>query len=97
MEYDNDRIRRHTNKAEIVFWCALVLASAPDQFITVFLPEPVTGLVLLLVSLILFPAYLLYSRVIMPMFFFAGTTRTFILVTFGCFLVVQLLISPFMR
>jgi len=92
MEYDNDRIRRHTNKAEIVFWCALVLAAPLINFITVFLPEPVTGLVLLLVSLILFPAYLLYSRVIMPMFFLRERPGLFILVTFGCFLVVQLLI-----
>src|SRR5882762_9354186 len=92
MEYDNDRIRRHTNKTEIVFWCALVLAAPLINFITVFLPEPAIGLVLLLVGLILFPAYLLYSRVIMPIFFLRGRPGLFILVTFGCFLVIQLLI-----
>ncbi|HMH20836.1 MAG TPA: histidine kinase, partial [Puia sp.] len=92
-EYDNDRIRRHTNKTEIVAWSVLVLAAPLINFITVFIPgDPAIGLVLLLVSLLLFPAYLLYSRFIVPRFLFVGRPALFVLLSIACFLVIQLLV-----
>jgi sensor histidine kinase YesM len=41
---------------------------------------------------VLFPAYLLYSRVVVPRFLFRERPGLFILVSAGCFLVIQLLV-----
>jgi two-component system LytT family sensor kinase len=91
MEYDNDKLRSHTNKAEIFFWLVLVLAEPLISCVTI-LPDPVKGLVLLLFSLLLLPAYLLYSRFVVPRFFSRERPALFFLVSAGCFLVIHLLL-----
>ncbi len=64
MEYDNDRLRRHTPKVEIYYWILLVLLNPLANSITLFTRDPVIWPVLLLVSLLVLPAYIAYSRIV---------------------------------
>jgi two-component system, LytTR family, sensor kinase len=63
MEYDNDRLRRHTPRMEIFYWVLLVLLSPLSNSITIFPRDPIIWPVLLLVNGVLLPAYLAYSRI----------------------------------
>lgn len=63
MEYDNDRIRKHPPKLEIFYWIVLILLAPVTNSITVFPTKPITWPILLLVSLSLLPAYIIYSRI----------------------------------
>jgi sensor histidine kinase YesM len=74
------------------FWVLLVLAGPLINWITGLLSEPLTGLVLLVVSLAVFPAYLLYSRIVVPRLLFRMRPLYFILASIGSFLVIQLLL-----
>ena len=63
MEYDNDRPRKRAPKAEIFYWILLLLAQPVTNALTVFISAPATWVLLLLVSLLIFPVYLIYSRI----------------------------------
>ena len=62
MEYDNDRLIKPVYNIEIFYWTLIILMNPLVNVITVFLTEWRIWLVLLLVGLAVFPAYLLYSR-----------------------------------
>lgn len=66
MEYDNDRAIQPTYKIEIFYWILLIVMSAIINAITFFPADWRLWPVLLLINLALFPAYLLYSRLMGP-------------------------------
>src|ERR1700754_747588 len=66
MEYDNDRLRKRPPKVEFFFWVVLVLLNPLTNSITVFPAAPAMWPIVLLVNLLLFPAYLVYSRIMGP-------------------------------
>lgn len=89
MEYDNDRLRRRTDKTEIFYWGLFVLIYPLINITTLFLRDPRIWPVLLFLSFLLFPGYLLYSR-IMGSVFLTQRRRSFaILMTILSFLVIQ--------
>lgn len=66
MEYDNDRKRKHTDKIELFYWGALILINPLVNAVTLFVSDIRIWPALLLVNLAVFPAYLLYSRIMGP-------------------------------
>src|SRR5688572_1939089 len=88
MEYDNDRLIKPVYKIEIFYWVLLILMHPLVNGITVFLSEWRIWLVLPLVSLAVFPAYLLYSR-LMGAFLIQKRYMFFVLGSMFCFLIIQ--------
>jgi sensor histidine kinase YesM len=91
MEYDNDRLIKPVYKIEVFYWALLVLIYPLINGISVFLTEWRIWLVLLLVSLAVFPAYLLYSR-LMGAFLLQKRTIFFLLGSLFYFLIVHILL-----
>jgi len=89
MEYDNDRVRRRTDKTEIFYWLLFVLINPLINGASLFLRDPRIWPVLLLVSLLLFPAYLLYSRTMGSVFLIHQRRGAATLMTILSFLVIQ--------
>ena len=87
MEYDNDRLRRRTDKTEIFYWAVFVLVYPLINGITLFRSAIYLWPVLLLISMLLFPAYLLFSRTMGS--FFLTRKRMAILMSILSFLVIQ--------
>ena len=88
MEYDNDRIIKPAYNIEIFYWVLLILINPLVNGITVFLSEWRIWLVLLFVSLAVFPAYLLYSR-LMGAFLLQKRYIFFVLGSLFFFLIIQ--------
>ena len=91
MEYDNDRIIKPIYKMEIFYWALLILISPLANAITVFFSDWQIWLVLPLISLAVFPAYLLYSR-LLGAFLVQKRYMFFILGSILCFLIIQTLL-----
>jgi two-component system LytT family sensor kinase len=89
MEYDNDRVRRRTDRTEIFYWAVFVLIYPLINGITYFRSALLFWLLLLLVSLLLFPAYLLFSRTMGAFFLTRQRRGMAILMTVLSFLVIQ--------
>lgn len=89
MEYDNDRLRRRTDKTEIFYWGLFVLIYPLINISTLFLRDPRIWPVLLFISLLLFPGYLLYSRIMGSVFLTQHRRGFAILMTILSFLVIQ--------
>jgi two-component system LytT family sensor kinase len=91
MEYDNDRLRRRTTRAEIVCWLLVALLSpVTDTF--ALLHHNVAGFVPLVISGITFPLYLLYAYLRGTSFITRGP-KIFPILLFGAtFLLIGLLI-----
>ena len=70
MEYDNDRIIKRANRVELFYLCLLIFISPLVNGFLFFLNNFRMWPVLLLVSLAMFPSYVLYSRVIVAKFLF---------------------------
>jgi len=77
MEYDNDRLVKGTYKAEVICWVLFVLISPLVNGPGIFPHLKLAWLVLLVVSLLLSPVYILYSRIIVPRFLFTGKYLVF--------------------
>lgn len=88
MEYDNDRIIKPVYAIETFYWVLLILMNPLVNGITVFLTEWRVWLVLPVVSLAVFPAYLLYSR-LMGAFLMQKRYVFFALGSIFCFLIIQ--------
>ena len=88
MEYDNDRVIKPVYNIEIFYWVLLVLMNPLVNGITVFLSDWRIWLVLPLISLAVFPAYLLYSR-LMGAFLIQKRYVFFALGSILCFLIIQ--------
>lgn len=70
MEYDNDRLRRHTSRMEVFYWVLLALLTPVTDSITALPSDPPGWLLAFLVSGIVFPLYLLYAHLLLtvPLF-----------------------------
>ena len=89
MEYDNDRPRKRAPKAEVFYWILLLLVQPVSNALTVFINTPSAWPLLLVVSLLVFPAYIIYSR-IMGLALTGPGRRIFpVLLTIGFFLIIQ--------
>ena len=91
MEYDNDRIIKPIYRIEIFYWVLLILMSPIINSVTVFTTDWKMWLVLPLVSLAIFPAYLLYSRLMGP-FLLKRRYIFFVLGSLFFFLIIQTLL-----
>ena len=89
MEYDNDRVRRRTNHTEIFYWGIFVLIYPLINSASIFPTNWRIWPALILVSLFLFPAYLLYSRIMGTIFLIQQRRVKAGLMTVLSFLVVQ--------
>jgi hypothetical protein len=70
MEFDNDRIRKHANKIEIFYWVLLGFASPLVNALAYFPLDFKMWPVLVMVNLVLMPAYLFYALFIIPRLLF---------------------------
>lgn len=91
MEYDNDRAIKPIYRIEIFYWAVLILMNPLVNAVTGFLAEWKIWPVLFLISLAVFPAYLLYSR-LMGAFLLQKRTIFFILGSLFYFLIVHILL-----
>jgi two-component system LytT family sensor kinase len=96
MEYDNDRVRRKTNQTEIWYWVLFILIYPLINGTSLFISNWRIWPLLLLVSLLLFPAYLLYSRT-MGAFFLSRQRRgkAILMTTLSFLIVLTLLFSAY--
>ena len=70
MEYDNDRIIKGTYKAELYCWLIFLLIYPLVNSLGVFPHQKSAWIVLIFISLLLLPLYMLYSRLIVSRFLF---------------------------
>jgi len=92
MEFDNDKIIKHAYKIEIIYWILLGITNPLINCLSVFPADIRIWPVLLLVNMILLPAYLFYSAFIVPRFLFQKKYLFFTLISISFFIVVQLLV-----
>ncbi len=92
MEFDNDRIIKGTYKSELVCWALFALMSPLVNSLGIFPQQPAAWIVLLVVSLLLLPLYILYARIVVPRFLFMRKYPLFGLLTFGCMLLVLIVV-----
>lgn len=98
MEYDNDRLIKPINKAEIFCWVILCILYPLVNSVSVFSADIagsaasfIWGTVLvLLCNLLLMPAYFFYARVVVPNFLFKYRPLLFAIISTGIFLFVHL-------
>ena len=70
MEYDNDRIVKGRDKTELVRWVVFVIIQPLVNSLGIFPSQKLIWIVLMVISLLLLPLYLLYSGIIVPKFLF---------------------------
>jgi two-component system, LytTR family, sensor kinase len=63
MEYDNDRPRKRPPKSEIFYWILLVLLQPVSNAVMLPAGDASTWILPLLVSLMVFPGFIIYSRI----------------------------------
>lgn len=90
MEYDNDRKINPTTKIEIFCWILLGLLNPLVNSLTIFWIDRRIWIVLFFINLLILPAYLLYSRFIVPKFLFHQRPIAFIFISIGFFIFVHL-------
>jgi two-component system LytT family sensor kinase len=98
MEYDNDRIRRHTSPTEIFYWILLGLLHPLIDSISVFPADWPGWILMVLIGGIVFPFYLVYSHLMGTFFLFRPRKAfaiTFSLFSFGVILTLIYGISAF--
>lgn len=88
MEYDNDRLIKPVYRIEVFYWILLIVMGPVVNAVTVFSTDWKMWLVLPLISLATFPAYLLYSRLMGP-FLVKGRYMFFLLGSLFFFLMIQ--------
>src|SRR5215831_13280045 len=93
MEFDNDRIIRPTSRIEIFYWILIFLFYPLINFFTFFPAEVIFLPILLLISVLVFPFYLLYAKAIIPGFLFTRRYVWFGMISFGFYAAIQLLLS----
>ncbi len=91
MEFDNDRIVKGTFTAEIVCWVLFVLISPVLNCIGTFPHYKAAWLLVLTVSFLLAPLYILYARLIVPRFLFTKKYQLFGLLSVAFLLLVYAL------
>jgi two-component system LytT family sensor kinase len=89
MEYDNDRPLKPIHKTEIFCWIAVILFYPLINFFTLFYRDFLFVAIIFLTGLILFPFYLVYSKMIVPAFLFTKRYTGFIVFTAVFYVVVM--------
>jgi hypothetical protein len=92
MEYDNDRKINPTNKSEIFCWVLVALLNPVINALTYFWFDRRIWIVLFFVSLIVFPAYVLYSRLIIPKSYFPHRYVEFACLSIGFYIFMHVLL-----
>jgi len=92
MEYDNDRIVKGTYKTEVYCWLIFLFINPLVNGLGVFPHQKIAWIVLLVVSLLVLPLYILYSKIIVPKFLFTRNDLVFFLLTILFFLLVHTLL-----
>jgi two-component system LytT family sensor kinase len=93
LEYDNDRLIRPSNKIEILSWAVLSIMAPSFDWLTVFHGDIPIGLLLFLVNWLVLPAYILFSRLVVPRFLYRKPAWHFIGICLACFICIQLLLA----
>jgi LytS/YehU family sensor histidine kinase len=92
MEYDNDRIKRPTSRGELTAWAAFIAISPLVCAVTAFATSPDIWPALLVVSILMFPIYFFYSRLIGTVFWARGRQGGAFLLTILTFLIAHALL-----
>ena len=92
MEYDNDRKITPTTKIEIFCWIVIALINPLINAFTILWIDPRIWIVLLLINLLMLPAYLIYARIIIPKLLYKQRPILFILASIGFFAFMHLLL-----
>jgi two-component system LytT family sensor kinase len=92
MEFDNDRFIRSTNKIEIFYWILVFLFYPLINYFTFFSSEPIFLPILLVINVLVFPFYFLYSKVIIPEFLFTKKYVWFGVISLTLYIVIHLLL-----
>ncbi|GGA98739.1 sensor histidine kinase [Puia dinghuensis] len=89
MEYDNDRLRKRRPRLETFYWVMLILLQPVTAAVTMWSSYHWTWPFLLLASLLVFPGYVMYSRIMGPALAIKGRWWFPILLSLFSFLVIQ--------
>jgi len=92
MEYDNDRIVKGTYKAEVYCWVLFIIINPLVNSLGIFPHQKTAWIVLLVINLLISPLYILYSRIVVPKFLFAGKYPQYISLTVLFFFLVHFLL-----
>lgn len=90
MEFDNDRLIRPYRKVEITYWVLVAVLSPLVSFLTFFNTHIWMLLLLVLLNLLLFPLYILFSRWVVPKFLFKKRYIAFAQLCLAWYVVTQL-------
>jgi len=86
MEYDNDRPVKRVYKVEIFYWMVVFLFYPLTNYITFFYRDVIFLPILLLISLLTFPFYIIYAKAIIPRVAFKKSFIWFGLITVAIYL-----------
>lgn len=89
MEYDNDKPRKRAPRLEVFYWVLLVLLQPFTSAVTVLSTSPSAWLLLFLASSLVFPAYLIFARIVGPALGLRERRRFAWLMSLLSFLVIQ--------
>jgi two-component system, LytTR family, sensor kinase len=92
MEYDNDRIIKPPYRIELLAWTVFVLISPLVNCFTIFPNDAIVWPVLLFISMLLLPAYMVYSRLIFSKYLFQRKYGRLIVASIAFFIAAQVLI-----
>lgn len=92
MEFDNDRIIKHTYRIEIFYWVLLALMEPLVNSFSFFWNAAAMWPLLLLVNSIMLPAYIFYSVLVVPKFLFKNLHAHFTLISIAFFIIMLLLV-----
>jgi len=85
MEFDNDRIVKGTASIEICCWILFALISPLVNSLGALPHQKAAWLLMITVSLLVLPLYILFSRIIVPKFLFTKKYRLFALISTAFF------------
>lgn len=92
MEFDNDRLIKPASKIELFYWILVFLFYPLINFFTFFSATPVFLPWLLVISALIFPFYLLFSKVIISEFLFKKRYVWFGVISLALYVVIHLLL-----
>ncbi|HEY2721268.1 MAG TPA: histidine kinase [Chitinophagaceae bacterium] len=95
MEYDNDRLIKPISKTEIFFWVLLFMFYPLINFLTFFSGSIIFLPILLGISILVFPFYLLYAKVVIPSFLYTKRYVWFCILSVVFYAAVHLLLMFF--
>ena len=92
MEFDNDRIVKGVSRLELFCWILFAVAAPLANGLTAFPDHKLIWISLFVISIMLLPLYILYSRMVVKKFLFTGRYTGFVLLNVIFFLFLHLLL-----